>query len=65
MIALSSVARSSGMVATAISPLCTTASQASAIAIELPPRSSTRLPGCRPICTSTFAMRFTSARAWA
>ncbi|MCY1555116.1 hypothetical protein D9M68_917480 [compost metagenome] len=62
----SSVARSSGMVATAINPLCTTANQASAIATELPPRSSTRLPGTRPMSrVSTLAMRFTSARACA
>ena len=65
MIAFSSVARSSGMVATAIRPLCTTASQASAMAMELPPRSSTRLPGCRPIPASTWAKRLTSARACA
>ena len=42
---LNSVARSSGMVATAISPALTTASHDSAMPIELPPRSSTRLPG--------------------
>ena len=46
----SSSARNSGMVGTTISPALTTASQASAMPIELPPRSSTRLPGasCRP-----------------
>ncbi len=65
MIAFNSVARSSGIVATAISPLCTTASQASPMATELPPRSSTRLPGCRPRPASTWAKRFTSSRAWA
>jgi hypothetical protein len=66
MMADSSRARSSGMVATAISPACTTPSQASAIAMELPPRSSTRLPGSRPSSpVSTLAMRFTSVRAWA
>ena len=48
MISLSSLARSSGMVATATAPACTTASQASAMPMELPPRSSTRLPGTRP-----------------
>ena len=42
---LNSVARSSGMVATAIRPALTTPSQASAMPMELPPRSSTRLPG--------------------
>ena len=65
MMALSSVARSRGMVATAIRPLCTTASQANAMAMELPPRSSTRLPGCKPMPFSTWAMRLTSARACA
>jgi hypothetical protein len=48
MMSPSSVARSSGMVATATSPALTTASQASAMPIELPPRSSTRLPGTSP-----------------
>ena len=64
MTACSSTARSSGIVATAIRPDCTTASQARAMAIELPPRSSTRLPGTSPRwCVSTWAIRFTSARA--
>ena len=44
----SSLARRSGMVATAINPALTTANQASAMPMELPPRSSTRLPGTRP-----------------
>lgn len=62
----SSRARSSGMVATAIRPACTTASQASAISGVLPPRSSTRLPGTRPRpSTSTRAMRATSSCACA
>ena len=41
MISPSSLARSKGIVATAISPALTTASHASAMPIELPPRSST------------------------
>ncbi|MCY1517136.1 hypothetical protein D9M68_518050 [compost metagenome] len=66
MISPSSLARSSGMVATAISPALTTASHESAIHTELPPRSSTRLPGTSPrSSTSTWAMRFTSTPAWA
>ena len=44
----SSFARNNGMVATAISPAFTTPSQLRAMPIELPPRSSTRLPGTRP-----------------
>ena len=63
MMSPSSRARSSGMVATAISPALTTASQASARPIELPPRSSTRLPGTRPrSSTSTRQMRSTRSR---
>ncbi len=66
MMAPSSLARSSGMVATAIRPACTVANQASAMATELPPRSKTRLPGTRPSSTvSAFAMRFTSVCACA
>ena len=62
----SSRARSKGIVATAISPAFTTASHASAIGIELPPRSSTRLPGTSPRSSvSTCAMRFTSTAACA
>ena len=45
MISPSSLARSSGMLATAIKPAFTTASQHSAMPIELGPRNSTRLPG--------------------
>jgi hypothetical protein len=63
MMSPSSRARSSGMVATATPPALTTASQASAMPIELPPRSSTRLPGTMPrSSTSTRQMRSTRSR---
>jgi hypothetical protein len=66
MMSPSSLARSSGIVATATSPARTTASQASAMPIELPPRSSTRLPGTRPrSCTSTWWMARTRSAACA
>ena len=64
MISLNSLARSKGMVATATKPALTTPIQAKAKPTELPPRSSTRLPGTRPkSCTSTWAMRSTRSRA--
>ena len=60
IISPSSLARSSGIVATAINPAFTTASHASAMPIELPPRSSTRLPGMSfKSSVSTCAMRLT------
>jgi hypothetical protein len=64
MILSSSTARSSGMVATAIRPALTTPSQASAMPMELPPRSSTRLPGSSlKSLISISAMRLTWASA--
>ena len=54
----SSLARSNGMVATAINPAFTTPNQANAIPMELPPRNMTRLPGIRPKSSvSTCAMQ--------
>ena len=54
-----SLARSSGIVATAIAPAFITANQHAAICGVLAPRSSTRLPGTTPSSfTSTWAMRF-------
>ncbi len=54
----SSLARSSGMVVTAIAPTFITANQQAASIGLLGARSSTRLPGTTPIsCTSTLAMR--------
>ena len=66
MMSPSSLARSSGMVATATMPARTTASHTSAMPIELPPRSNTRLPGSSPrSCTSTWWMADTRAAACA
>ena len=48
MIVVSSFARSSGIVATAIAPALITANQHAAIIGVFGPRSSTRLPGTRP-----------------
>lgn len=62
MMACSSLARSSGMVATAMPPAFITANQQAASSGVLGARSSTRLPGTRPMRrTSTLAMRL----AWA
>jgi hypothetical protein len=62
MIWPSSLARSSGMVPTAMPPAFITAHQQAASMGLLGARSSTRLPGTRPMsCTSTLAMRL----AWA
>ena len=56
---VSSLARNSGMVATATPPALITANQLAAIIGLFGPRSSTRLPGTSPISrTSTFASRF-------
>ncbi len=61
-ICVSSRARSSGMLPTAMPPALTTANQQAASIGELAPRSSTRLPGTRPSSsTSTRAMRFACA----
>ena len=55
----SSTARSNGMVATAMPPAFITPNHAATIIGLFGARSSTRLPGTRPICcTSTFATRF-------
>ena len=60
--AVSSRARSSGMLPTAMPPALTTANQHAASIGELAPRSSTRLPGTRPrSSTSTCAMRLACA----
>ena len=62
MICLSSLARSSGMLPTAMPPALTTANQQAASIGEFGARSSTRLPGTSPMSrTSTWAMRL----AWA
>jgi hypothetical protein len=61
-ISVSSFARSSGMVATHTPPAFITANQQAAIIGLLGPRSSTRLPGFKPMSrTSTLAMRFACA----
>ncbi|MNT63734.1 hypothetical protein D3C72_2015720 [compost metagenome] len=66
MICFSSLARSSGMVGTAIRPALMVASQLAAIIRLLGPRSSTRLPGTSPMSsTSAWAMRFTIAASCA
>ena len=58
----SSFARSSGIVATTMPPALTTANQQAAIVALLGARSSTRLPGTRPMSsTSTRAIRFDCA----
>ncbi len=63
MIAFSSLARSSGIVPTAMPPALTTANQQAASIGLFGARSSTRLPGTRPMSrTSTWAMR--SAWSW-
>ena len=63
-ISVSSFARSSGIVATAMPPAFTTANQHAAIIGLLGPRSSTRLPGSSAkSSTSTRAMRFARARS--
>jgi hypothetical protein len=55
---MSSLARSIGMVVTAIAPTFITASQLATSVGEFVPRSRTRLPGTTPRSrTSTFAMR--------
>ena len=62
MMSVSSLARSSGMVATAIPPAFITANQHAAIIGLFGPRSSTRLPGTsRMSSTSTRAMRLARA----
>jgi len=59
---VSSLARSSGMVATHTPPAFITANQHAAIIGLFGPRSSTRLPGLRCMSrTSTLAMRFACA----
>ena len=58
MICDSSLARSSGIVATAMPPAFITANQQAASIGLLAARSSTRLPGTSPMSsTSTLAMR--------
>ena len=62
MISVSSLARSSGMVATAMPPALTTANQQAASIGVFGARSSTRLPGTSPrSSTSTCAMRLACA----
>ena len=61
-ICVNSLARSSGMLPTAMPPALTTANQQAASIGEFGLRSSTRLPGTRPMSsTSTRAMRFACA----
>ena len=61
MMSPNSLARSKGMVGTAISPALTTASQASAKPMLLWPRSSTRLPVCTPACERNRCTRWLTA----
>ncbi len=61
-ICVSSLARSSGMLPTAMPPALTTANQQAASIGVFAPRSSTRLPGTSPMSsTSTRAMRLACA----
>ena len=63
-ISVSSLARSSGMVPTTMPPALNTPNQQAAIIGLLGPRSSTRLPGLRPMSsTSTRAIRLACARS--